>query len=106
ATGIAEKHVLHAGDCGKFVGKLFLQGYLIEVGRVHEPADLLAQSRYKLGMRVSKTANRDPSQGVKITLAGRIPEPNALAASESDGKPGICVHYVRHAGCPKNKIGR
>ena len=69
---VAEEHLLHARQRAQAVGELFLLGHPVDVRGVDQPADLVAQRRDQLRVRVAEAVDRDAGERVEILLAGRV----------------------------------
>jgi hypothetical protein len=64
----------------------------VEVRRVGEHADLLANRLDHRRMTVADRADRDAGEEIEVFLAVRVPEPRPLAADELDGCPRVGLH--------------
>jgi len=50
---------------------------------------------------MAQSVDRDAGHAVQIAATFGIPQPNAFAAREGDGEPGIGIHQMRHFISPK-----
>ncbi len=87
ATGIAEEHLVHAGQRGETIGSGFRLADAIQVRRMHEAADLLAQSLDQSRMIVAQRVDRDSRQGIEIGLALLVEQAATLPVGKGDRQP-------------------
>ena len=99
-AGIAEEHLVQAGDGGDAVGGLLLQRDLEQVGRVDDAADLLGERAHQARVVVPERVDRDAGERIEVLLARLIPQPYALASHERDRLAGVGVHDVAHGVAP------
>ena len=94
--GVAEEHLVQAGDLGDAVGGLLLQRDLEQVGAVDDAADLLGERVHQARMIVAERVHGDAGERVQVLLARLVVQPDALAAHERHRLPGVGVHHVAH----------
>ena len=113
-TGVAEEHVLHAGDLDQLGSQHFLAGHVVVVGAVDHLAHLFLQGGDQLGVRVAQGVDGNAAQTVQVLLAVHVPHAAASAMRHRDRQAAVSVHDVggcggnrcRHAGLQKQKALR
>ena len=98
--GIAEEHLVQAGDRRDAVGGLLLQRHLEQVRAVDDAADLLGERAHEARVVVAERVHRDAGERIEVLLAGLVPQPHALAAHERDRLAGVGVHDMAHGVAP------
>jgi hypothetical protein len=93
---VAEEHFLQPRQFAQPIRERFLLAYAIDVRRVNQPAELLAERGDEARMRMAKAVDRDAGQRIEIFLTLLVVQPRAAAVRERDGQPVVGVHQVRH----------
>ena len=107
---VAEKDPLHSGNPGQARGQFLLQGNMVEIGSMDQPARLLRNHVGNPRMGMAQAADRNTAE--RIQVAGPLPvnQPGALACFKSHVQTLVGCHYrFRHCSpvistmCPSKK---
>ena len=97
-TGRAKKDIAHARQLDQLGRQRFLQGDMVVIGGVNQPADLLLQSRHQLGVVMPQRVDGNTAQRVQVGLAVDVPHAAALSMRERQRQSAVGVHDVRGSG--------
>ena len=91
---VAEEHAGEHAAPRELFGKLRLGHVVVKVGRVYDPARLVAYRFDEVGIVMPETADRDTAEEIGVRVSRRVVQRAALAAFEADIAAAEQIHVM------------
>ena len=97
-AGGAEKNIAQARDLHQFLGQCLLMRYVVIVGGVDQPSQLVLQRGHQLGVVVAQCVDGNAAERIQVLFAVDIPDAAALAMRQGNWQAAIGWHHMGGRG--------